>query len=317
MSFFTMMARAQSPMTILSFNCENAFDISHDVGKDDSEYVEGGKRNWSKNRFYKKLNGIAQVIAAADTIKPVGIVVLCEVENDTVLHYLLHKTPLKSMNYDYVMTDSPDKRGVDVAIIYSHFVYRPVMVESVRPKHVGTPTRDILHVAGVVPNGDTLDVYSVHLPSKLGGKEGNTKSMQVTQGLKMHVDSVLSVRQTGKVIVLGDYNAEFKSPQISEVLSAGKYWSTDVRPSSRLFDVVEEKVPKGLGSYKYKGKWSVIDHVLVSGNVSLSDAGILTCPILLENDDKYGGVKPKRTYVGYKYNGGISDHLPVWIRVNM
>lgn len=312
-----MMARAQTSMKILSFNCENAFDLSHDEGKDDYEYVEGGQRYWNKGRLYKKLNGIAQVIAAADTIRPVGIVALCEVENDTVLNYLVKKTPLKALGYDYVMTDSPDNRGVDVALLYSRFVFKPVLVECVRPDHVGTPTRDILHVAGTVFDGDTLDVYAVHLPSKLGGKQGQTKSIQVTKALKQHVDSVLSVRHDGKVIIMGDYNVEYKSKQITDVLNADKYWSSNTRSKDRLYDVIVGKIPKGLGTYKYKGKWSVIDHIIVSGNVNVVDAGVLNNILLLENDEKYGGVKPRRTYIGYKYNGGISDHLPVWAKVEM
>lgn len=313
----TTCAAAQKQLHFLTFNCENAFDTIHDEGKNDYEYNAEGMRNWNFGRLYRKLDGIAKVIAACDTVCPVGLVGLCEVENDSVLEYLTRKTPLKALGYKYIVTQSEDQRGVDVALLYSKFVFNPVCVEFVRPHHVGTATRDILHVAGIVASGDTLDVYVVHLPSKLGGRTGIAKSMQVTEGLKANVDSVLAVREKGNVVIMGDFNADFVSSQFKKVLKAEKYWGANSHEQFCLYDVIVGKVPKGLGTYKYKGVWSVIDHVLVSGNVSVADAGVLDSPFLLEKDERYGGVKPKRTYVGYKYNGGISDHLPVWMRINL
>jgi len=312
-----MSMNAQRQLTLASFNCENAFDTIHDSGKNDLEYVKGGSRNWNYGRLYRKLDGIAKVIAAVDTVNPVGVVALCEVENDTVLKYLTRRSVLKTLNYDYVMTESEDKRGIDVALLYSRFVFTPVAVESVRTPNLTSSTRDILHVSGIVALGDTLDVYVVHLPSKLGGKQGKTKSMAVAECLKANIDSVLAVRQKGRVVVMGDFNAEYNSSQFADALKVGKYWTKNERLQEKLYDVTEGKVPKGLGTYKYKGIWSVIDHILVSGNVDVDDSGVLNSPYLLEKDEKYGGVKPRRTYSGYKYNGGISDHLPVWIRVNM
>lgn len=308
---------AQRQLHLLSFNCENAFDTRHDEGKNDFEYNEDGFRRWNMNRMYRKLDGIAKVIAAADTVNPVGLVGLCEVENDSVLDYLTRKTPLKYLGYKYVVTDSEDARGVDVALLYSSFVFRPFSVEFVRPKHVGSPTRDILHVGGCTSSGDTLDVYVVHLPSKLGGKEGEKKSRQVAEGLRTHVDSVMTVRHDGKVVIMGDFNTEYKSPLFRNVLKVDDFWSSASLDKKTLYDVTVGKCPRGYGSYKYRGVWSIIDHILVSGNVSVVDSGVLVSPFLLENDDKFGGKKPRRTYVGYKYNGGISDHLPVWMRVNM
>lgn len=313
--WFSLGIKAQNQLTFLALNCENAFDTLHDYGKDDHEYNADGLRHWSFNRMYRKLDGIAKVIAACDTVSPVGVVGLCEVENDSVLRYLCHRTPLKGLGYDYVMTESEDRRGVDVALLYSRFVFKPVDVEFIRPKHVGSATRDILHVAGLVWSGDTVDVYVVHLPSKLGGKIGKQKSMQVTEGLKANVDSVMRVRSNGRVVIMGDFNAEFSSAQFRKVIKAGKYWETVDRDKKELYDTIVGKAPRHRGTYKYHGVWSIIDHILVSGNINVLDAGVLDLPFLLEKDDAYGGLKPRRTYVGYKYNGGVSDHLPVWTKI--
>lgn len=317
--FISTAVHGQQKLTMASFNCENAFDTVHDYGKNDVEYVRGGSRNWSYGRLYKKLDGIAKVIAAVDTVNPVGVVALCEVENDSVLKYLTRKTVLRALDYDYVMTESDDVRGIDVALLYSKYAFKPVDIESLRTPGIDSATRDILHVSGLVATGDTLDVYAVHLPSKLGGKKGLRKSMTVAEFLKVKVDSVLAIRQKGRVVIMGDFNAEFQSPQFSKALRVGKYWqkNTAEHQYDRLYDVTIGKVPKGLGTYKYKGVWSVIDHILVCGSVDVDDSGVQNSSYLLESDERYGGVKPRRTYVGFRYNGGISDHLPVWMRINL
>lgn len=308
-------ARGQH-ITVMAFNCENAFDTIHDEGKNDYEYVAGGSRNWNIGRMYRKLDGIAKVIAAVDSVQPVAIVALCEVENDSVLEYLTKRTPLRHMGYDYIVTKSADLRGVDVAILYSRFVFVPFRIESLRSREISSPTRDILHVTGVARD-DTLDVYSIHLPSKLGGKAGQEKSRRVAHLLKSSIDSVLVSRQDAKVIVMGDFNAELSSKVMSGDLAIKKYWSSKERGKASLYDVIEGKQGRNFGSYKYRGVWSVIDHIVVTGSVDVESSGVLNNPALLEDDNNYGGKKPKRTFVGYKYNGGISDHLPVWARIGL
>lgn len=313
---YALAGAAQNSLTAVAFNCENAFDAVHDDGKNDYEYVSGGERRWGWKRMYRKLDGVAKVIAAIDTVQPVGLVALCEVENDSVLTYLTERTVLSKLGYSYVMTESADARGVDVALLYSKFQFLPVQVESIRNRDIDSPTRDVLHVAGIVASRDTLDVYVVHLPSKLGGRKGMVRSMKVARGLKCFTDSVMQSRSRGYAMVLGDFNAEFDSPQFLQALKAQRYYECDSLQSDILYDVIEGNVPHRMGTYKYKGIWSTIDHILVTGNVKVDDAGVLCSPFLLEEDLKYGGMKPKRTYVGYKYNGGISDHLPVWIRID-
>ena len=290
--------RAQQSFTVMSYNIENAFDTMHDEGKNDYEFCEGGERKWSYTRLFNKLKSVGKVIAAADEKRPLDLIGLCEVENDTVMHYLTQRTPLRTIGYKYLMTHSPDERGIDVALLYSPFTFHPFENQSIRNSLPKQQTRDILHVAGTLASGDTLDVYVVHLPSKKGGSEGHRLSMHLCQQLQAHTDSVRQHRHHPNIIVMGDFNAETNSQQLKLLTR-----------SHHLIDRTAKLQP---GTYKYQGEWSILDHILThTTTLSHQQTRILTLPFLLEKDSPNGGEKPKRTYLGPAYKGGISDHLPV------
>ncbi|MBR6202202.1 MAG: endonuclease/exonuclease/phosphatase family protein [Bacteroidaceae bacterium] len=290
--------RAQQTFTVLSYNIENAFDTIHDEGKNDWEYCADGERKWNMGRLFKKLKSVSKVIAAADERRPVDLIGLCEVENDTVMHYLTERTPLKQLGYRYVMTHSKDDRGIDVALLYSPFTFHPIEKQPIRPKFGKQTTRDILHVAGTITGGDTVDVYVLHLPSKRGGGEAQKLSMSICQQLQAHTDSIRAVRQHPNLIIMGDFNAETNSPQLKLLTR-----------SHRLIDRTARLQP---GTYKYQGEWSTLDHILThTTTLSHQQTHILTLPFLTEPDPTHGDVKPYRTYLGPSYHGGISDHLPI------
>lgn len=289
--------RAQT-FTALSYNIENAFDTLHDEGKDDLEYCPGGERRWNHKRLMQKLKGVGKVIAAADEKRPIDLIALCEVENDTVMQYLTQHTPLKNLGYRYILTDSPDERGIDVALLYSPFTFHPIEKQPIRPKFGKQTTRDILHVAGTITGGDTVDVYVLHLPSKRGGSEAQKLSMGICQQLQAHTDSIRSIRQHPNLIIMGDFNTETQSPQLKLLTR-----------SHHLIDRTAKLRP---GTYKYQGEWSTLDHILThTTTLSHQQTRILTLPFLTEPDPIHGDVKPYRTYLGPAYHGGISDHLPV------
>ena len=294
--------------SVMEYNVENAFDTIHDEGKNDYEYLPDGERKWNKGRLFKKLRNIAKVIAAADEKRPVDLVALCEVENDTVLTYLTKRTGLRNMGYEYIMTNSLDERGIDVALLYSPFTFHPIDTQRITPQIKEHPTRDILHVAGTIYEGDTLDVYVVHLPSKLGGGEAKERSMKVTRMLRENIDSVASSRQKPNIIVMGDFNAEPHSSQLKLLTESEGGFPT-------LTDVTESLKP---GTYKYKGDWSIIDHVLVhSSRLKTKVAESLTLPFLMKDDEAHGGKMLNRTYLGPIYKGGTSDHLPVVVHFEL
>lgn len=284
--------------TIMSYNIENAFDTIHDEGKNDYEYCDGGERKWSQYRLFQKLKSVGKVIAAADEKRPVDLIGLCEVENDAVMQCLTQRTSLSSLGYRYIMTNSLDERGIDVALLYSPFTFHPIETESIRPKTKKDKTRDILHVAGTIAGGDTLDVYVVHLPSKRGGSEGQKLSMSICQQLQAHTDSVRTIRQHPNLLIMGDFNAETNSQQLKLLTR-----------SHHLIDRTAKLQP---GTYKYQGEWSILDHILThTTTLSHQQTRILNLSFLTEPDPTHGNVKPYRTYQGPVYQGGVSDHLPV------
>lgn len=290
--------RAQQTFTIMSYNIENAFDTIHDEGKNDYEYCDGGERKWSQYRLFQKLKSVGKVIAAADEKRPIDLIGLCEVENDTVMQCLTQRTSLSSLGYRYIMTNSLDERGIDVALLYSPFTFHPIETESIRPKTKKDKTRDILHVAGTIAGGDTLDVYVVHLPSKRGGSEGQKLSMSICQQLQAHTDSVRTIRQHPNLLIMGDFNAETNSQQLKLLTR-----------SHHLIDRTAKLQP---GTYKYQGEWSILDHILThTTTLSHQQTRILNLSFLTEPDPTHGNVKPYRTYQGPVYQGGVSDHLPV------
>ena len=310
MSLVVSPMRAQG-LTIMAYNCENAFDTLHDEGFRDEEYLPEGSRNWTRHRMYEKLKNIGKVIVAADSLRPVDLIGLEEVENDTVLTYLCRKTALASLGYNYIMTHSQDRRGIDVALLYSPFTFKPIHHHAIRVD-TSTPTRDVLHVCGTtgIHPTDTLDIYLVHLPSKLNGMESERNRQKVADAITASTDSIKASRPAAKIIIMGDFN---DGPDSKLMQDSFKGFTNLAKQYSR----------KNQGSYKYQGAWDTIDQILISeglldtkhGGLKYHEAKVIDLPFLLEADTDYGGTKPKRTFVGYRYHGGFSDHLPVVMKI--
>ena len=294
-------ALAQESFRILFWNTENLFDYKDDPKKNDNEFLPDATRRWTYFRYRDKLKNLAKgIIASGDEYVP-DLVGLCEVENDSCLYDLTRRSPLKEAGYRYVMTDSPDQRGIDVALLYQRGSFKLLQHQSIRIpfKQVKkAPTREILHVVGKVVSGDTLDVWVVHYPSRRGGKaKSEPYRLLVAEILKHAVDSVMQVRQNPNVVIMGDFNDGPSSPVMKKLCSDG-----------RLVNLMQGKKE---GTYRYRGAWEILDQFLVSGNVRTKNAEVLQHPFLLEEDEKYGGNKPFRTYNGMRYQGGFSDHLPI------
>lgn len=321
----SVLSQEKELFRVMFWNVENLFDTERDSLKQDQEFTPASIRGWNTKRYKKKMVDVARVITAVGEWEPPALVGLCEVENDRVLHYLTRYSPLKSHDYRYIMTASEDLRGIDVALLYQKDKFKLLKYNSIRP-NLGPgerPTRDILHVTGMVPTKDTLDVFVVHAPSRSGGeRESEPKRLLVAQLLRNTVDSLMQVRQNTRVLIMGDFNDYPQNKSIKEVLGA--------RPpddnKAVLYHLLARKTALKSrnanvgGSYKYQGEWGLLDHFMVSGKLLESNARIRTdenkadvvcLPFLLIEDEKFGGVQPFRTYNGMKYQGGYSDHLPV------
>ncbi|MGL5318407.1 MAG: endonuclease [Bacteroidales bacterium] len=292
---------------IVFYNVENLFDLHRDSLHKDEEFSPGGVRRWNYTKYRRKQMDLARVIAAVGEWEVPALVGLCEVENDSVLHYLTRRTPLRESGYAYVMTESPDVRGIDVALLYQPDRFRVLEVRSIRQPADLPPTRDILHVAGRVVSGDTLDVLVCHLPSRRGGElqtEGFRRKAAAT--LETYTDSLARVRQTLSLVVMGDLNEP--APQ---KLFGGQ--------EGRLLVLTHGE--KELGSYYFGRAWETIDHFLISPSLAdttrkvslFQPKSYIFAPDFLLHENAQGVKVPRRTYRGTFYAGGCSDHLPVYV----
>lgn len=311
----------------MSYNVENLFDYKHDSLKNDYEFLPEATRHWNYRKYKKKLDDVARVIMAVGEWRLPALVALCEVENDTVLQALTRYSALREADYRYIMTDSPDERGIDVALLYQRHLFKPLTQQSIpirSPKSHSRPTRDILHVSGLLLNLDTLDVLVCHFPSRSGGaKESEPYRLLAAQQVRNAVDSLFRTRLRAQILVMGDFNDYPRNKSIQEVLCAQLPPEQHLPDERTLYHLLARKATtvRHFGSYKYQGEWGLLDHILVSGSLlqpdapcctNEADAHVFRPPFLLTEDRKYGGEQPFRTYYGMKYQGGYSDHLPVW-----
>jgi endonuclease/exonuclease/phosphatase family metal-dependent hydrolase len=313
---------------VMFYNVENLFDTKNDPEKRDDEFTIDGVRYWSDFRFKTKLRQIYQVIVAVGGWDLPEIVGVCEVENRFVLEEIINRTPLYTTDYKIIHYESPDNRGIDVGLFYRESKFTPIMhypVQVVFPERLSTrPTRDILYVQGATNTEDTLHIFVNHWPSKFGGEmETEPLRMYVAELLNKQTDSILKINKRANIILMGDFNDETDSQSIVKGLKAKSDFS-NIRPRSLYNLSYHQQIEKGLGSLKFRGVWGLIDQFIVSGALLDKQNSIYTSKDhihifsedwLLEKDDRYGGKKPYRTYIGYKYHGGFSDHLPIYLDV--
>lgn len=297
-------------MTVVELNCENLFDYSDDVGKDDAEYLPEATRHWTKKRYWKKLNNIAQELLSTSDDGIPDLIALCEVENDSVLHDLTKRSLLRNARYEYLMTSSPDLRGIDVALLYSPFSFAPIRSYPLRVTPVDgmRPTRDILYVSGLISSGDTLHVFVVHAPSRYGGKRYSQPfRLAVADRLCLSLDSIRAITPDAQILIAGDFNDGPDSPMLQQICRQRiRNLTKDARGANGV-----------KGTYRYKGEWERIDHILGSPNIyNKVDTAYIHAPkFLLEDEKLYGGLRPRRTYNGMRYQPAYSDHLPLVVRL--
>lgn len=303
-----------SMLTLVELNCENLFDTINDPVKADEEFLPTGSHQWTRARYWRKLEYLAKELVAlgedgrGEWQLP-DLVALCEVESDTVMRDLTKRSLLRNAGYDYVMTHSPDVRGVNVALMYSPMMFRLIQSRSIgiprRPQW--RPTRDVLYVEGVYGIDDTLHVFVVHAPSRSGGEHATRPyRVAVARVIGAAVDSILATHGGAQILVAGDFNDYSRSPAI------------DTLSRHRLVDVSAKATGQhgARGTYRYRGDWGSLDHIFCSPSMAarLHECYVGDLPFLVEEDEKYGGVKPFRTYLGPAYHRGYSDHLPLVAR---
>ncbi len=323
-------ASAQQASTIRTmwYNVENLFDTEDNPDTDDDEFLPSGSRRWTPGRYYHKLRQIARVITAAGEWDTPALVGLCEVENDSVVAHLLNRTPLRRQEYRYCLGNTSDPRGIRTVLLYQRDRFACVGQASIPIRPSGKhrkPTRDILHVCGRIANGDTLDVMLCHFPSRYGGeKETEQNRADAARTLRALCDSLHRVRQTPQLLIMGDFNDTPDDHSIREILRAKPLPETGTAASTETLVIYNLYASPTLlpypGSHKYQGTWSQLDQVCINANLADPSHAMhlqpgsarLFCPSFLLTEDKtWRGVRPKRSYYGYTYEKGFSDHLPL------
>lgn len=317
---------AQKGFRIVELNTENFFDCRHDSLKDDIQFLPSSPKRWTWHRYWQKLQHISKELISMSNGQPPDIICLTEVENDSVMTDLTRKALLRRVGYKYVMTHSKDPRGIDVVLLYQTGTFLLFSWNSIPinfRNRDSLATRDILHVCGKVFCGDTLNIFVCHFSSKINGKRKSEKfRCAEARTLKEQIENLYAKVPKAKVIILGDFNETPQEEALFKVLNAQELTKDmDILPHNLYNLAYNYQLNKNIrGTYKYNAKWDMLDQIIVSGNL-LNMANpfhtnkqlfhIHASDFLLEPDNTYSGLKPFRTYNGYKYQGGFSDHLPI------
>lgn len=303
-------------LRVVSYNVENLFHPKHDsicldsttfIEKDDWEWTPEGQRRWNYSRYYRKVENIARVLTNIGEWDGVDIAGLQEVENALCVKRLCYT--LRPGEYDFVHYESPDPRGIDVALIYKKSRVDTLSSKAISIQHSDFRTRDILYVKALVDKKDTLHFFVCHLPSQRGGAaESEWKRKIAREVLQGAIDSVYLAFRDPKIVVMGDFNG---APSNFHMKWEGK--------ELRGINYQEPVNGKEIGTHKYQGRWTCLDHFYTSPSLdSLSRAEIYNAAWIQEPDEKYLDLKPKRTYNGFRYQkDGFSDHLPIVLTVSL
>jgi predicted extracellular nuclease len=325
--FVSVSAKAQDnkfEVAIVGFyNVENLFDTINDPLKNDEEFLPEGGNNWTSERYKEKLDRLAEVISQiGKDINGFGpdVLGLCEIENIHVIEDLINTKPLNSMNYGIVHYDSPDRRGVDVGLIYNKKRFKVIgssshKIVSEIPDFL---SRDQLLVHGKL-SGEEMYIIVNHWPSKSGGeKRSEPRRIEAAKLTKYLTDSLLTINPDANIIIMGDLNDNPDAKSVAKFLQA-KGNKNKVK-QGELFNPMYKMHRDGIGSYAFRDVWSMIDQIIVSSNLISRDYATFTlhsARVFNETflQQKFGNFKgyPWRSFAGGAYIGGYSDHFPVYI----
>ena len=300
------MPAKEDSLLMMFWNLENFFDWKADTtisNTSDEEFSSFGKRHWTKRRFLVKCGAVAKSIfwiADRHGMFP-DVIGMAEIENRFALDRLLAETPLRRMDYGIVHYESPDPRGIDVALLYRKRRLKPLVSKPLKIKNEdGSPllTRDILLAGFLRSDGDSVVFLVNHHPSKYGANSSWRREAAMSR-LGEITDSLKGVGWRN-IVAMGDFN---DTP------------SSTLEYSKTMVNLAAPLARKGHGTIKYSGKWELIDMFFISPEIMAATPGIdMTIeriPFLTVKDNTYSGEKPLRTYSGPRYLGGVSDHCPI------
>lgn len=314
--------------TVAFYNLENLFDTLNDSLTFDDDRTPTGKDNWTNERFIHKISNMSRVLSEIGI--PVAqsspdIIGLCELENSQVIKALISHPNLRDKNYGIIHFDSPDERGIDVALLYKKDVFLPTSFNSLRlmltkEEDFRDYTRDQLVVGGFL-DGEEIHFIVNHWPSRSGGEARSKPNRMAAARLNRRIiDSISKFNPEAKIISMGDFNDDPVDDSFKKILKTkGKV--SELGPGD-LYNPMEILFKKGVGSLAYRDRWNLFDQIYFTSNLvqkSTNDyhfwkAGIFKPAYLIDNKGQYKGY-PLRTYAGGNYIGGYSDHFPVFIHL--
>jgi hypothetical protein len=314
------------PSLIGFYNLENFYDTVNNPMVDDEEFLPTSERHYNTRIFLDKVERLSTVISQIGTdVNPDGLALMgvAEIENDTVLKILAQSKLLKNRNLKIIHYDSPDKRGIDVALLYNPKYFTPLYSINLFVTLPGGSkesflTRDILYAKGIM-DGDTVHVMVGHWPSRSGGEERSIPARAAAAGVvKRVVDSLMAINLSSKIVIMGDLNDDPVSPSLTKVLNAKG--TVKGLKDGGLYNPWYDFYKKGIGTIAYQDSWGLFDQVVISKAWLAKDqagyhyykANIFNKEFLVQQTGKYKGY-PKRTWDGTTYNYGYSDHFPVFV----
>lgn len=305
----------EHPISIAFYNVENLFDTEDADYTLDREFTPKGKKKWGPYRYQLKIEKLGKAIsriAEDDCQLPPIFIGLAEVENSKVLDDLIQSNGLQYLPYKYAHYDSPDERGIDTALLYNTEIFefqesKAIPIILYDSNNLRDYTRDILYVKGIL-NNETVHIYVNHWPSKRSGfDETRLKRIKIAAVLHQEIESI--EEKDPKIIIMGDFNDNPDDDSIYKYLVNDRYKN----PSLKLYQ-------NGEGASKFYGKWMLFDQIILSKNFFQTDSKSLTFKTahifntpFLTNPRGRHRTEPFRTYSGKYYQGGYSDHFPVYV----
>ncbi|MBO0590919.1 endonuclease/exonuclease/phosphatase family protein [Cellulophaga sp. E16_2] len=312
--------------TIAFYNVENLFDLKNDSLTYDDDRTPEGKDHWTLDRYEEKLTHVSKVLSEiGHTISKNSpdIIGLCEVENQQVVEDLVYHKNLQDKNYGIVHFDSPDERGIDVALLYKKSAFLPTSFKSQRlllqnSEGFRDYTRDQLVVGGLLDNEQIYFIVN-HWPSRSGGEaRSKPNRIEAAKLNKRIIDSIIRTDASAKIISMGDLNDDPTSDSLKKILKT--IGDVNKLEEKDLYNPMEKLHKKGIGSLAYRDKWNLFDQFFFTNNLISENkesftfwkAGVFAPSYLLDPSGRYKGY-PLRTYAGGNYVGGYSDHFPVYM----
>ena len=307
----------RKPIEVVFYNVENLFDTVEDTTIWDDEFLPDSAKNWTAERYNKKLVDLAKVLTAISEDGLPEVIGVCEVENRQVVEDLFKTDSLGKAKFKIIHEDSPDFRGIDVALAYNSEVLSELYHEKIRYSFAFEPettTRDILY-AKLLSGTDTLHFFVNHWPSRRGGQEASEpKRLMAATMLRTKMDSILLKDKDAKIIAMGDFNDYPNNKSMTEIMNC------EPGANQRLTNLTYNFHESGLGTYNYRGEWGMLDQFIVSDGLLFSAEGFATSDSsvaifkedwLLYFPEDGKEPSPSKTYGGPNYYGGYSDHLPI------